>query len=67
MKGKKNMRLLECKQIIYHFKPSDLEIPNNENMNTLRNFSKSVFAKIFAKFKYFEKHIIYSESPDHML
>ena len=36
-------------------------------MNTLRNFAKSVFAHIFAKFEYFAKVIIYSKSPDHML
>ena len=29
-------------------------------MNTLRNFTKSVFAHIFAKFEYFAKVIIYS-------
>ena len=36
-------------------------------MNTLRNFSKSVFAHIFAKFEYFAKVIVYSKSPDHVL
>ena len=36
-------------------------------MNTLRNFAKSVFAHIFAKFEYFAKVIIYSRSPDHVL
>ena len=36
-------------------------------MNTLRNFAKSVFAHIFAKFEYFAKVIIYSTSPDHVL
>ena len=36
-------------------------------MNTLRNFAKSVFANIFAKFEYFAKVIIYSKSPDHVL
>ena len=36
-------------------------------MNTLRNFVKSVFAHIFAKFEYFAKVIIYSKSPDHVL
>ena len=35
-------------------------------MNTLRNFSKSVFTHIFATFEYFEKVIIYSKSPDHV-
>ena len=32
-------------------------------MNTLRNFAKSIFAHIFAKFEYFEKVIICSKSP----
>ena len=36
-------------------------------MNTLKNFKKSVFAHIFAKFEYFAKVIIYSKSPDHLL
>ena len=36
-------------------------------MNTLRNFAKSVFAHIFAKFKYFAKQFILRESPDHVL
>ena len=36
-------------------------------MNTLRNFAKSVFAHIFAKFEYFAKVILYSKSPDHVL
>ena len=36
-------------------------------MNTLRNFSESVFAHISAKFKYFSKQFILTESPDHVL
>ena len=36
-------------------------------MNTLRNFAKSVFAHIFAKFEYFAKVIICSRSPDYVL
>ena len=36
-------------------------------MNTLRNFANSVFAHIFAKFKYFAKQFILTESPDHVL
>ena len=36
-------------------------------MNTLRNFAKSVFAHIFAKFEYFAKVNIYSKSLDHVL
>ena len=35
-------------------------------MNILRNFAKSVFDHIFAKFEYFVKVIIYSKSPDHV-
>ena len=36
-------------------------------MNTLRNFAKFVFARIFAKFKYLTKKFILTESPDHVL
>ena len=36
-------------------------------MNTLRNFTKSVFAHIFAKFEYFAEVITYFKSPDHVL
>ena len=36
-------------------------------MNTLRNFVKSVFARIFAKFKYLAKQFILTESPDDVL
>ena len=36
-------------------------------MNTLRNFAKSVFVHIFAKFEYFAKVILYSKSLDHVL
>ena len=38
-------------------------------MNTLRNFVKSVFARIFAKFKYFvfRETIYVNGSPDHVL
>ena len=36
-------------------------------MNTLRNFAKSVFAHILAKFAYFAKVIMYSKSLDHVL
>ena len=38
-----------------------------EFMNTLRNFAKSVFARIFAKFKYLAKQFILTESLDHVL
>ena len=36
-------------------------------MNTLRNFSKSVFVRIFAKFKHLAKQFILMESPEHVL
>ena len=36
-------------------------------LNTLRNFAKSAFAHIFAKFKYLAKQFILTESPDHVL
>ena len=36
-------------------------------MNTLRNFAKSAFARIFAKFKYLAKQFILTESPDQLL
>ena len=35
--------------------------------NTLRDFAKSVFAHISAKFTYFAKQLILTESPDHVL
>ena len=36
-------------------------------MNVLRKFAKSVFADIFAKFKYFAKQLILTETPEHVL
>ena len=36
-------------------------------MNILRNFAKSVYAHISAKFKYFAKQFILTESSDHVL
>ena len=36
-------------------------------MKTLRNFAKSVVARIFSKFKYLAKQFILTESPDHVL
>ena len=32
LKGRKNVKLLECEQIIYHFKTRDLEILNIYNL-----------------------------------
>ena len=36
-------------------------------MNILRNFEKKVFAHISAKFQYFAKQFILTETPDHVL
>ena len=36
-------------------------------MKTFRNFTTSVFAHIFANFKYFAKKFVLTESPDHVL
>ena len=36
-------------------------------MNTFKNFAKSVFSFIIAKFRYLAKHFILMESPDHVL
>ena len=36
-------------------------------MNTLRNFTKSMFAHISAKFKYFAKQFILTETLDHVV
>ena len=51
-------RICNCFREIFRFR---------DFMSTLRNFAKSVFAHIFAKFKYFAKQFILMESPDHML
>ena len=53
-RGGSHLRLLFCK-IVYTL------------INTLRNFAKSSFVNIFAKFEYFAKIIIYSKTPDHVL
>ena len=73
----KNFKLIKYEHIIYHFEARGLEISKNnyfreifkfrDFMNTLRNFAKSVFAHIFAKFEYFAKVTIYSKSPDYVL
>ena len=73
---KKNFRLLKYEHIIVSSEARDLEIPICnyfceiskfcDFINTLRNFAKSVFAHISAKFKYFAKQFILTESPDHV-
>ena len=77
MAPEKYFRLLKYEHIIYSFEARDLEISNmsqlyeifrfRDFMNTLRNFAKSVFARIFEKFEYFAKQFILTESPDHVL
>ena len=53
---------LKYDHIIDSFEALDLEILKivkfHDFMNTLRNFAQSVFACIFAKFKYFAKQFI---------
>ena len=68
----KNMNVLYIilKHVVWRFRIYNyfLEIFKFLNfMNTLRNFAKSVFAHIFAKFECLSKVIIYSKSPDHVL
>ena len=75
--SRKRFKLLKYENIIYSFEALDLEISNMKLL--LRNvqisrfyehfkkFPKSVFAHILAKFKYFAKHFILTESPDHVL
>ena len=51
-------------RIYYYFREA---VKFRDFMNTLRNFAKSVFACIFAKFTYIAKRFILTESPDHVL
>ena len=65
-----NMLYINLKLVVWRFRIYNYfrEIFKfRDFMNTLRNFAKSVFAHIFAKFEYFAKAIIYSKSPDHVL
>ena len=65
-----NMLYITLKHVVWRFRIYNYfrEIFKfRDFMNTLRNFAKSVFAHIFAKFEYFAKVIIYSKSPDHVL
>ena len=75
--SRKNFKLVKYEHIIYSFEVRDLEISKcnyfceiskfRDFMDNLRNLAKSVFAHINAKFKYFAKHFILTESPGHML
>ena len=64
------IQYIALKQVIWRFRISNYfrEILKFCHfMNTLRNFAKSVFTRIFAKFKYLAKQFILTESPDHVL
>ena len=68
----KNMNILyiALKHVISRFRICNYfyEISKfRDFMNTLRNFAKSVFVHISAKFKYFAKQFILTKSPDHVL
>ena len=75
MAPEKNLKLLKyehiaLKHVIWRFRICNYfcEISKfRDFMNTLRNFVESVFAHISAKFKYFAKQFILTESPDHVL
>ena len=71
MAPEKNFKLLKYEHIIYSFDAHDLKISKISKfryfMHTLKNFAKSVSAYIFAKFKYFAKQPILTESPNHVL
>ena len=65
-----NILYIALKHVIWKFQICNYfcEISKfRDFVNTLRNFSKSVFAHISAKFKYFVKQLILTESPDHVL
>ena len=65
-----NILYIALKQVIWRFRICNYfcEISKFRNfMNTLKNFAKSAFAQISAKFKYFAKQFILTESPGHML
>ena len=65
-----NMLYINLKQVVWRYRIYNYfrEIVKfRDFMNTLRNFAKSIFAHIFAKFENFAKVIIYSKSPDHVL
>ena len=75
---RKNIKLIEHKHVIYHFKARDIDIKNIYNFlreifkfldfkKAFMNFAKSIIAHIFVIFNYFTKRTIYSDSPDHVL
>ena len=65
-----NILYMALKHIIWRFRICNYfrdMFKFRDFMNTLRNFPKSVFACIFAKFKYLAKQFILTESSDHVL
>ena len=65
-----NILYMALKHIIWRFRICNYfrkMFKFRDFMNTLRNFVKSVFACIFAKFKYLAKQFILTESSDHVL
>ena len=68
--SKMNILYIALKHVIWRFRICNYfcEISKfRDFMNSLRNFAKSVFAHISAKFKYFAKQVILTESSDHVL
>ena len=56
-----NILYIDVKQVIWKFRICNYfreMFKFRDFMNTLRNFEKSVFARIFAKFKYLAKQFI---------
>ena len=65
-----NILYIALKHVIWKFQICNYfrdMFKSRDFMNTLRNFAKSVFARIFAKLKYLAKQFILTESPDHVL
>ena len=65
-----NILYIALKQVIWRFRRCNYfreMFKFRDFMNPSRNFVKSVFACIFAKFKYLAKEFILTESPDHVL
>ena len=64
-----NILYIALKHVIWRFRIRNysLEIFKfRDFMNNLRKFAKSVFVHIFAKFKYFPKQFILTESLGHV-
>ena len=65
-----NILYIALKHVIWRFRICNLfseMFKFRDFMNILRNFAKSVFARMLAKFKYLAKQFLLTESPDHAL